>query len=198
MNIEIKKLSADLLDDWLCFFDNTAFSDNDDWAGCYCMCCHWNDELASKRAWDCSKSNAAHNRKCAVNFIKNGIMQGYLAYYDGKAAGWCNVNDKQAYDSVNLDFNWEDSEKGKRIKSIVCFCIAPDLRGRGIASQLFEKVAQTLPMTDMNILRHIHSITARKMIFTVQNQCTKKAASRITAKTMVILLCVNTCSLIYK
>ena len=39
MNIEIKKLTADLLDDWLYFFDNTAFSDNDNWAGCYCMVC---------------------------------------------------------------------------------------------------------------------------------------------------------------
>jgi GNAT superfamily N-acetyltransferase len=140
MNIEIKKLSADVLDDWLQFFDNTAFSDNDEWAGCYCMCYHWSEALASKKGWDCSKSGAAYNREHAVRFIEQGIMQGYLAYYDGKAVGWCNANDKQVYDSVNIDLTWEDSEKGKKVKSIVCFCISPDLRGKGIASRLLEKV----------------------------------------------------------
>jgi len=140
MNIEIRKLSADLLDDWLDFFDNTAFSDNDEWAGCYCMCHHWNTALQSEKEWDCSKSNAAHNRKHAEEYIKKGIMQGYLAYYDGKAAGWCNVNDKQIYDSVIVSLPWDDSEKGKKIKSIVCFCVAPGSRGNGIASRLLEKL----------------------------------------------------------
>ena len=140
MNIEIKKLSIDVLDDWLYFFDNTAFSDNDEWAGCYCMCYHWSEALNAEKRWDCSKSDAEYNRKYAVNFIKQGIMQGYLAYHDGKVVGWCNANDKHVYDSVNIDLSWEDSEKGKKIKSIVCFCISPDLRGGGIASQLLEKV----------------------------------------------------------
>jgi ribosomal protein S18 acetylase RimI-like enzyme len=104
------------------------------------MCYHWNEALNAEKKWDCSKSDAEHNRKCAVNFIKQGIMQGYLAYHDGKVAGWCNANDKHVYNSVNIDLSWEDSEKGKKIKSIVCFCISPDLRGRGIASRLLEKV----------------------------------------------------------
>jgi GNAT superfamily N-acetyltransferase len=140
MNIEIKKLSIDVLDDWLYFFDNTAFSDNDEWAGCYCMCYHWSEALNAEKKWNCSKSDAEYNRKCAVSFIKQGIMQGYLAYHDGKVAGWCNVNDKHVYDSVNINLSWEDSEKGKKIKSIVCFCISPDLRGKGAASRLLEKV----------------------------------------------------------
>ena len=140
MNIEVRKLSVDLLDDWLYFFDNIAFSDNNEWAGCYCMCYHWNEALDNKKGWGCSKSDAAYNRKYAVKFIKKGTMQGYLAYYDGKVAGWCNANDKQVYDSVNFNLPWEDSEKGKKIKSVTCFCIAPDLRGKGIASRLLEKV----------------------------------------------------------
>jgi len=140
MKIKIHKLSVELLDDWLHFFDNTAFSDNDEWAGCYCMCYHWNETLENKKGWNCSKADAAYNRKCAVKFIKKGIMQGYLAYYDGKVAGWCNTNDKQVYDSVNFRLPWEDSERGKKIKSIVCFCIDPYLRGKGIASQLLERV----------------------------------------------------------
>ena len=140
MNIEIRKLSVDLLDDWLYFFDNIAFTDNSEWAGCYCMCYHWNETLENKKEWNCSKSDAPYNRKCAVRFIKKGIIQGYLAYYEGKVVGWCNVNEKQVYDSVNINLAWEESEKNKKVKSIVCFCISPDLRNRGIATQLLEKV----------------------------------------------------------
>ena len=140
MEIEVKKLTNELLDDWLEYFDNTAFSDNNKWSGCYCMCYHWNDSLQNKKKWDCSKSGAAYNRECAVKFIKERIMQGYLAYNDGKVIGWCNVNDKQVYDNVIFKLPWEDREKGKKIKSVVCFCIAPDLRGKGIASRLLEKL----------------------------------------------------------
>ena len=31
MKISICKLTVELLDDWLSFFDNDAFSDNDEW-----------------------------------------------------------------------------------------------------------------------------------------------------------------------
>lgn len=140
MNLEIKKLSAGLLEDWLHFFDSIAFSDNDEWAGCYCMCYHWTEMLNRKKEWGCSKMDAAYNRSCAVDFIKKGKMQGYLAYHNGKVVGWCNANDKKAYDNVNFTLPSGDSEKTKKVKSIVCFCIAPDFRGQGVASQLLERV----------------------------------------------------------
>jgi Acetyltransferases len=138
MNVEIRKLTPDLLDDWLNFFDNIAFSDNDDWSGCYCMCYHWTEELNSKKSWNCGKEDAPYNRECAINLIKSGKMQGYLAYHDGKVVGWCNANDK--YDSVNIKLPLDETGKDGRIKSIVCFCIDPNFRGKGIASRLIEKV----------------------------------------------------------
>ena len=138
MNIEIKKLTPDLLDDWLAFFDNTAFTDNDEWCGCYCMCYHWTRELNAKKSWDCGKEDAPVNRKCAVSLIRSGKMQGYLAYADGTPVGWCNANDISAYKNVNFTLPY-DSADGKT-KAVVCFCIAPCMRGRGIASLLLEKV----------------------------------------------------------
>ena len=132
---EIKKLTIDLLDDWLAYFDNVAFADNDEWVGCYCMCYHWNETLASQQQWDCSKTGAAYNRERAIEFIKQGHMQGYLAYRDGTVVGWCNANDKQAYHSVHMDFSSKD-----KVKSIVCFCISPNFRGKGIASKLLDRV----------------------------------------------------------
>ncbi|HOV70264.1 MAG TPA: GNAT family N-acetyltransferase, partial [Clostridia bacterium] len=103
-------------------------------------CYHWNEALANIKGWNCSKAGAPINRKYAVEFINTGIMQGYLAYTEGKVIGWCNTNDKQAYDNVNFSLPWEDWEKGKKIKSIVCFCIAPGFRGKGVASRLLERI----------------------------------------------------------
>lgn len=142
MNFEIKKLTAELLDDWLYFFDHVAFCDDGDWSGCYCMMYHWTKELAKKKAWDCSVGDAPYNRKCAINCIENGVMQGYLAYLNGNVVGWCNANVKQAYENVNVDLSADPEARVKRIKSVVCFCIAPIYRGQGIATRLLEQVCK--------------------------------------------------------
>ncbi len=49
MNVEIKKLSSDLIRYYLNFVDHKAFTDNRDWSGCYCAWYHWNDELEAQR-----------------------------------------------------------------------------------------------------------------------------------------------------
>ena len=98
MEISLCKLTIELLDDWLSYFDKDAFSDNDEWCGCYCMCYHWDSKLEKERGWDCGKDSAQFNRKQAINLIKNGRMQGYLAYAQGKVVGWCNSNNKKSYD----------------------------------------------------------------------------------------------------
>ncbi len=45
MNIKIRALSFELLDDYLGFFDNIAFSDHQEWSGCYCVHFHWDSKL---------------------------------------------------------------------------------------------------------------------------------------------------------
>lgn len=142
MDIVIKRLTPDLLDDWLYFFDNDAFCDGGEWSGCYCMCYHWTKELQKKKSWDCLAKDAPYNRKCAIECIKGGTMQGYLAYLDGKVVGWCNANSKQAYKNVNFDLSADKALKEKKIKAVVCFCIAPACRGKGIASQLLNRVCE--------------------------------------------------------
>lgn len=138
--MEIRKLSVDLLEDWLYFFDNVAFCDNGDWSGCYCMCYHWNESLNRKKFWDCSKADAPYNRKCAVDFISKGKMKGYLAYENGRVIGWCNTNDKNAYDNVNFELPSDRFDENHRVKCIVCFCIAPNARGKGVATAILEKI----------------------------------------------------------
>jgi len=142
MQISIRKLTDALLDDWLSYFDKDAFSDNDEWCGCYCMCYHWDSELTKKRAWGCDKSCAAFNREQAIRLIKNGQMQGYLAYTQEKVVGWCNANTKQAYNNVNFNFTKEVPDNGDKIKSIVCFSVSPKFQGQGVATALLDYVCQ--------------------------------------------------------
>jgi len=138
--MQIRKLSADLLEDWLYFFDHVAFCDNGEWEGCYCMCYHWNETLNRHKNWNCSKADAPYNRQCAIDFILKGKIKGYLAYENEKVIGWCNTNDKQAYDNVNFQLPFDDFDKKYRVKCIVCFCISPYARGKGVATALLEKV----------------------------------------------------------
>ena len=78
MPIKINKLTKELLDDWMFFFDNETFTDNKERCECYCMCHHWNAKLNSQITWNCTKDYAEFNRKQAVEFIKQGNMQGYI------------------------------------------------------------------------------------------------------------------------
>ena len=142
MQISVCKLTPELLDDWLSYFDKDAFSDNDEWCGCYCMCYHWDEALQKKRAWNCDKDCAAFNREQAIDFIKRGRMQGYLAYINGKVVGWCNANNKRAYNNVNFNFSEAVPDNGKNIKSIACFSVAPKYRGHGVATALLTVVCQ--------------------------------------------------------
>lgn len=88
-------------------------------------------------------------RASAERMVARGVLRGYLAYENGLAVGWCNANEKSRYVRVG-EFDPADSESGvflptygsPRIKSIVCFEIAPAWRGRGIAAALLEKVCR--------------------------------------------------------
>lgn len=144
-SIEIKKLATELLEDWLSYFDNGAFSDDDEWPGCYCMHFHWNEGLDKRNDWNETleqvyrKTGKADNRSRAIRLIKKGTMQGYLAYCEGKVVGWCNANDKKNYNTVLNSFFY-NTKINRKIKSIVCFCIRPNMRRMGIATRLLDKI----------------------------------------------------------
>lgn len=145
MNVEIRKLSPDNINDYLDFFDNKAFTDNHEWAGCYCVWYHWNDKLEAERKEAEASCGHDFNRRLAVKLIQEGTLQGYLAYLDNSVVGWCNTNVKTAYDSLCKEKwpeIWEDSSSDEKVKSIVCFTIAPDFRHMGIAAQLLNKACE--------------------------------------------------------
>jgi ribosomal protein S18 acetylase RimI-like enzyme len=132
MEMEIKPIGPELLDDFLSFFDRVAFTDNPDWASCYCYYYHI----------DCSDAEWAgrskeENREGARQLVHSGKLNGYLAFTKESTVGWCNANDRASYDRLiaQREFRpWNDEKVG----SIVCFIIAPGYRRKGIARMLLE------------------------------------------------------------
>jgi len=131
MNYEIYPLSMDRINDFLYFFDDIAFTDHNEWKGCYCIFYH-------VRAKDGETINI---RETAIKLINENKLCGYLAYLNNKVIGWCNTADKRSYPFiVSENTLWDKDEENKKIKAIVCFTIDPAMRLRGVATQLLTKI----------------------------------------------------------
>ncbi|MGE5494921.1 MAG: GNAT family N-acetyltransferase [Burkholderiales bacterium] len=126
MELVIKPLSPELADDFLAFFDGPAFSDNPDWAGCYC--CFFYIDSSEWLA-----RTPSMNREYAKRAIESGRMRGYIAYLGGEAVGWVNAGPRENYMR-----HIRQGEPG--VCSVVCFTIAHAYRGKGIATRLLQAV----------------------------------------------------------
>jgi len=142
MDIGIRKLTPDLAEDYVRFFDATPHDDGTDETKCYCVC--WcNDDCEGK-----DFSSAEKRRELAFQYVRENILQGYLAYCGDKIVGWCNANTKA--DCLKCggwrwfmgDMPAEEPDIGKKIKSIYCFVIAPEMKRKGVATQLTERVCE--------------------------------------------------------
>ena len=142
MNIEIKKLTSDLAEDYVYFFDVTPHDINIDENKCYCVTWRSDDSYAHGEAhWFPTREE---RRTRAIQFVRSGSLQGYLAYHGDEIVGWCNAN-ADCQDCVNyLRSYWpiEESREGIKVKSIFCFMIAPEMQRKGIATQLLERVCK--------------------------------------------------------
>lgn len=131
MDINIKPLSAELIDDFMDFFDHKAFCDNPEWAGCYC---YYHQYEKSLDEW--CKRTSEDNRSAAVESIKSGKMKGCMAYVDNMPVGWCNANRKTEFNLLVKGVKAQENERN--ICSIVCFIVAPEHRRKGIASMMLD------------------------------------------------------------
>jgi GNAT superfamily N-acetyltransferase len=141
MNIEIKKLTPDLLEDYLYFFETDAHADNEYEDRCYCVC--W---CSADHRVETDFSSPEKRRDLAIRYVNSGIIKGYLVYHDDKVVGWCNANTKS--DCLHC-ISWlrfmtsiSTTEPNNKVKSIFCFTIAPDMKRKGIAAQLLEYVCK--------------------------------------------------------
>jgi GNAT superfamily N-acetyltransferase len=145
MIIEIKKLTPELINEYTNFFEKEAFTDNPEWEGCYCVYYHWNESFESERTKYEAEGGTCFKRELAKRLIHDGTLKGYLALVDGIVAGWCNVNDKNKFynlSKVKRPELWDETVENKKVKTIVCFTIAPNMRKKDIATELLKKVCE--------------------------------------------------------
>lgn len=155
MNLIIKQLSPELAEDYFDFFDNRAFSDNSPYYPCYCNAFNMSAEYIRSQIIEQVNANGGGTeewkrilRTSAQSMIEQGKIQGYLVYDNEIAVGWCNANDKKSYyrfGEFNLDEFVSDEAKdygAEKVKSIVCFEISPEYRGKGLATALLQRVCE--------------------------------------------------------
>ncbi|HZQ84492.1 MAG TPA: GNAT family N-acetyltransferase [Acidimicrobiales bacterium] len=137
--VEVHPVTADRLDDWATFFDHDAFADNPAWAACYCHEPHVSspgDTEGEDAPW--------HERRARMlEMLGDGRSVGYLAYVDGKPAGWVNASKRSDYALYRLGGGADPADSD--VAGISCFVIAPPYRRHGLAQRLLERVIADAP-----------------------------------------------------
>ena len=130
--ITVHAVTEARIDDWLRLFDRDAFAGNPDWASCYCLEPHLPATPEEpERAWRERRSAVAERLRGCTTF-------GYLAYVDGRVAGWVNASLRSDYGLYrNVD---PDGPEPPSVIGVSCFVIAPPFRRHGIAAALLDRV----------------------------------------------------------
>jgi len=140
-SITIKRLSPERIADYLDFFDHRAFTDDNPNGPCYCTSPNQNEEEIQQMVGEFRTSGVkATVRRYAVEMLNQNRIHGYLAYDGETSVGWCNAADMESYSGF-VPESARRNACGKTV-SIVCFEIAPEYRGRGIASALIHRVCE--------------------------------------------------------
>lgn len=156
MSLTIKLLTPELAADFFDFFDNRAFADNSPMQPCYCCRPQMTEEQEQTELISLIKENVGVMprdiprfkltlRKITERQIQAGALQGYLAFDDGVSIGWCNANNKKNYTSLGISNDVRSAYTTKPdecVKSVLCFEIAPDYRGKGVATALLNRVCE--------------------------------------------------------
>lgn len=129
-SIVVHPVTVERIDDWLQLFDHDGFTDNADWASCYCIAPHGGlDE--EEPLWTVA-------RAVMIERLTNRTTEGYLAYVDGKTAGWVNAS-KRSDTGKYADVDPEGPSPDV-VVSVSCFVIAPPYRRHRVAESLLEFV----------------------------------------------------------
>ena len=141
MDVEIKPLTNELKEHYLFLFDNMIHKENPEWSKCYCNDFHFLGDVET-----CTRDIS---RSLIINRINENELQGYLAFKNDKAIGWCNANDRANYQRLLRDYDLVDNPDDK-VCSIVCFLIHPDFRRQGIAQKILKKILEDYSNKDFD------------------------------------------------
>ena len=131
-DVTVHPVTEDRVGDWLRFFDHDGFAGNPSWASCYCLEPHVPATPEQpERSW-------RERRTTMAERLRGGRTFGYLAYVDGRAAGWVNASLRSDYGLYRLVD--PGGPEPRSVIGISCFVIAPPFRRHGIASALLDRV----------------------------------------------------------
>ena len=133
--LTIEPLTPGRLPDYLTFFDHRAFTDNPRWAGCYCYF-----PLHDRAQVEWQARSGSENRAAISACIAGGGTQGYLAYRSAEVVAWCHAGPWRLYPMLADEPLDDPAATGV----IFCFVVAPDQRGRGVASALLAAACDGL------------------------------------------------------
>jgi GNAT superfamily N-acetyltransferase len=131
-DVTVHPVTEERIEGWLRFFDHDAFAGNPDWASCYCLEPHVPATPEQpERAWRETRATVAER-------LRGGTTFGYLAYVDGRPAGWVNASLRSDYGLYR--YVDPDGPEPASVIGVSCFVIAPPFRRHGIASALLDRV----------------------------------------------------------
>lgn len=142
MNLEIRKLVPELAEAYAHFFDVTPHDVNIDENKCFCVT--WRSDDSYAKNGDHWFPSREERRERAIQFIRDGSLQGYLAYCDDEIVGWCNTNAdcRACVDYLRSYWPIEEDQAAVKVKPVFCFVIAPKVQRMGVATKLLERVCQ--------------------------------------------------------
>lgn len=135
-DVEIQPVTEDRIDDWLDFFDHDAMVGVPQNSACYCLEPHEltpHGPLSEGRHW-------TDRRTEMVGLLRRGVAFGYLAYVDGRPAGWVNASRRG---DTSLFRRGDAADDGT--VAVACFAIAAPYRGHGLARRLLDRVIADAP-----------------------------------------------------
>lgn len=151
-DVVVKPLIPALSADFLRFFDHergAAFSDNPEWAKCYC---HFYEV---PREIDWPSLSAEENRVAMQSRIETGAMQGFLAYRDKDIVGWLNAQPRHmlphCFGRLRIAPTPLPCEPFEAAL-IVCFVVSPRWRRRGVARTLLVEALRSLASRGFKIV----------------------------------------------
>lgn len=161
MDIQIRKMTPALVEDYFKFFDEIAFADHPEW-GCDCYCCFYHAESAK----DWEARTGVQNKILARQMILADKLTGLLAYADDLPVAWCHYEKKDLLPGIKTFYpeflsetqesqepqESQESQTGTSIASIVCFTVAQGYRQKGIAGKMLDFACRDLLQSGTSLI----------------------------------------------
>jgi GNAT superfamily N-acetyltransferase len=99
-------------------------------AGCWCMF-----ERLTRTQWEQQRGEG--NKHAIHAIVESGEVPGLLAYAGGEPVGWCSIEPREAFPSLDRSRLLKRLDD-QPVWSVVCFFVARGHRGRGVTTGLLR------------------------------------------------------------